>query len=305
MPRLTIFHIFYSTSFSLIFLLLSTLLLITPGDAIAQALIHNKQYYNVFILAGAYLLTACIALWLYLARVLAVRASLAAIPRTAAPPPLPPRIRRVVSDSLTRSAILTATARPAGGSARHGGWAPPTDCDLQGVEYAAIIASLPPLIESRVPGWGARRPAQTLRAYLDPIIALPEVTLFLELYERARWRRRGRGVQEDEFRALMKSLAGLMRVLDGDRESAMTSTTDGEDFRFRNYSDDDEPVERMQRMRRIATETTTMTGGEDVPPSPGLRRRVSPSGGSSVELDELAATGRRRLSLRASSGTFG
>lgn len=91
------------------------------------------------------------------------------------------------------------------------------------MQYAAVIAELPHLIEAKavslqVVGGMAlgRQEHMTLRAYLAWLAELGYVKagaadLFLGGYERARWRTQGEGIEEAEFRGLMKVFAGLLR----------------------------------------------------------------------------------------------
>ncbi|KAG6993724.1 hypothetical protein G7Y79_00051g086440 [Physcia stellaris] len=120
------FRIFYSTTFTLLTLLLTALLLITPGDHIYQAF-SKSQYYNIFIVAGAYLLTLLIAAFIYAGRLYTNRSVLAAVPRelglfeeengkrgkgSGSASGVPGNVRRLVKEGLERSAWIAWTGRP-------------------------------------------------------------------------------------------------------------------------------------------------------------------------------------------------
>lgn len=112
------------------------------------------------------------------------------------------------------------------GTITHPGWSPPSSVDLPDVHYLSVIFELPHLIEAKALSLQppppsptqplGRQPHQTLRAYLAHLSTLGYVhstaaDQFLDGYERARFRTRGEGVEEGEFRDLMKVFAGLLR----------------------------------------------------------------------------------------------
>jgi hypothetical protein len=228
MPRLTVFHLFYSTTFTLLSLLLLALLLVPPGDAIYQTLRKNKrQIYNPFVIAGVYVLTALIATVLYTGRMYTVRRLLADIPKTAPPvsrAQLPKRIHAAVTRGISRSAAIAVQARPKQGEAgvwgtvNHPGWAPPGG-DLGGVEYVGILEELPGMLERevercRVAG-AQRQHGMTMKGWIENLVAMEiaprlQAEEFVACYERARFRRRGSGVSEKEFRELMRALKVLL-----------------------------------------------------------------------------------------------
>jgi hypothetical protein len=111
-PRL--YRIFYSTFFTVLNIVLLGLILITPGDAIHQAL-TNSQLYNVFVVAGCYFLTFILAILIYASRLYTTRSVLAAIPKTWVPVEkgdVGERVRKMIADSLARSALIAWDARP-------------------------------------------------------------------------------------------------------------------------------------------------------------------------------------------------
>ena len=78
--RIPFFRIFYSGTFTLFALVLAGLLLITPGDHIYQAF-RAGELFRIIIVAGVYVLTFAIAVFLYAARLFSTRSALAKIPR--------------------------------------------------------------------------------------------------------------------------------------------------------------------------------------------------------------------------------
>lgn len=109
-----IFHIFYTTVFYILYIALLGLILVTPGDAIHQAL-QNKQLYNVFVIAAAYFVTAFLAILIYASRIYTTRSVLADIPRNYIPVEegdVKEKVRRLVKRGLGRSAGVAWLARP-------------------------------------------------------------------------------------------------------------------------------------------------------------------------------------------------
>ncbi|KAI9673195.1 MAG: hypothetical protein M1817_003058 [Caeruleum heppii] len=110
-----LFRIFYSTTFTLLSLVLLALLLITPSDAIRQSL-RNDQLYNVFVIAGAYLLTAVVAVLIYASRLYNNRARLAAIPKEGLIGGMAvhvgDRVQRLMREGMSRSAEVRWASTP-------------------------------------------------------------------------------------------------------------------------------------------------------------------------------------------------
>ena len=108
------FRIFYSTTFTVFALILFLLLLVTPADQIYQAF-KNRQIYNVFIVGATYLITLLTAVVLYAFRLYTNRTVLAAIPKAWSPiekGDVGKRVRRLVTEHLERSALITYESRP-------------------------------------------------------------------------------------------------------------------------------------------------------------------------------------------------
>jgi hypothetical protein len=109
-----LFRIFYTTFFIILNAALVVLLAITPGDAIHQAL-ENKQLYNVFVIAGCYVVTVAFASFIYASRLLTNRAVLQSIPKTYIPVEkgdVNKNVRKMIVGSLGRSAAIAWGSRP-------------------------------------------------------------------------------------------------------------------------------------------------------------------------------------------------
>lgn len=179
--RVPFFRIFYSTSFTVLTLILAAALLITPGDHIYQSF-HSGQVFHIFIIGGFYLLALLVSILTYGGRLYKNRASLAGIPRDGVPK-VGGKVGREVQAGLRRSAMIAFEARPrdlrderAGrgierrsrlgmsstgrqsqdsvqsfepvwGPISHPGWSSPSSPDLPNLHYETIILELPNLIE--------------------------------------------------------------------------------------------------------------------------------------------------------------
>ncbi len=112
--RLPLFRIFYSTTFTVLNLVLLALLLITPGDTIYQAY-KNHQFYYISVIGGTYLLTLVFAILIYASRLYTNRSVLAGIPKTWIPvekSDVGKSVRRIIVEGLARSAMVAYDARP-------------------------------------------------------------------------------------------------------------------------------------------------------------------------------------------------
>ncbi|KAF8244200.1 hypothetical protein K440DRAFT_610458 [Wilcoxina mikolae CBS 423.85] len=383
MPRLTFFHLFYSTTFTLLSLVTLALVLIPPGDAIAQTLRKKNQIYNVIVIAGTYVLTAIVAVVLYTSRMYTFRQQLADIPKSRTyigKGDLPSRVHAAVTKGISASAKIALISRPNAGKEweavwgviNHPGWAPPGG-DLKGVEYRSIVLELPALLEREAgdvvmhggldPSVVVRQPHMTLRQWMENLVGMElapreEAEVFVTLYERARFRTRGKGIEEGEFCGLMKALKGLLAGMgaaarshgpgveawrymqmggsaDGEYTDSVVHVESAADYRpfrgggpdgsFGGY--DTSPSMDYEYEGGYTPELVDSRGSSSVPVGirraasgttmitpPRGRRPESSAGGSSVirrgggdgESIEMASISRRRrLSLRASAGTFG
>ena len=181
--RVPFFRIFYSTSFTLLTLILAAALLITPGDTIYQSF-RSGQVFHIFIIGGFYLLTFLISILIYGGRLYKNRASLAGIPRDGVPE-VGGKVGREVQAGLKRSAMIayeshprdlrddkagrgiekqsklgrSSTGRqsrdsaqsfePVWGPISHPGWSSPSSPDLPNLHYEIVILELSNLIEAK------------------------------------------------------------------------------------------------------------------------------------------------------------
>jgi hypothetical protein len=114
MDKRLLFSIFYKTVFTILTILFLALLLITPADAIKQAL-DNNQLYNVFVIAGSYLVTVLFAITIYASRLWTSKTVLKGIPKTYIPvekDDVGERVRKMIAGSLNRSAAIAWDFRP-------------------------------------------------------------------------------------------------------------------------------------------------------------------------------------------------
>jgi hypothetical protein len=181
--RQLLFRVFYSTTYTVVFLVLVAYILLTPSDTIYQAY-KSGRYVDIFVIAGVYVLTALIAILIYASRLYTNRSVLQSIPKTYMPiekEDLPTKaVTRMIADALARSAVIayeaqprvpkpedsspTASARisalspsvnkvpnaePTWGHIAHPGWSSPASPDLPNLQYATVIAELADLIEAR------------------------------------------------------------------------------------------------------------------------------------------------------------
>jgi hypothetical protein len=109
-----LFRIFYTSFYTLLSIVLLGLLLITPADAIRQALTNN-QLYNVFVIGGCYVLTVIIAIVIYWTRLYTNKQVLKNIPKTWIPVEkgeVTKNVRKMIVASLARSAAIAWDSRP-------------------------------------------------------------------------------------------------------------------------------------------------------------------------------------------------
>jgi hypothetical protein len=182
-PRQLLFRVFYSTTYTVVFLVIIAHILLTPTDMIYQAY-KSGRYVDIFVVAGVYVLTALIAILIYASRLYTNRSVLQSIPKTYMPiekEDLPGKaVRKLIADTLARSAVIayevrprvtkverspptastrlstlftssrkTPSAEPTWGPITHPGWSSPGSQDLPNLQYATVIAELADLIEAR------------------------------------------------------------------------------------------------------------------------------------------------------------
>lgn len=179
-----LFRVVYSTSYTALFLLLIAHIVLTPADAIYQSYKAGRLF-DIFQVAGAYVLTALVCALLYASRLYTNRSVLKDIPKNFMPiekEDLPgKRVRRLIVDSLARSVVIAYQARPrpkspeieslsiddrisaliradeeryhdgepTWGTVSHPGWSSPSSPDLPGLQYETVIKELTDLIEAK------------------------------------------------------------------------------------------------------------------------------------------------------------
>ncbi|KAI4188076.1 MAG: hypothetical protein L6R41_002378 [Letrouitia leprolyta] len=187
--RIPFFRIFYSTTFTVLGLVLGLLLLITPANLIYEAF-RLKQIYSIFIVSGAYILTFIIAVLLYASRLYTNRRALLHIPSNWSPfekNDVERKVRKLVAEKLDESVMIAYRARPRDvskdnsdpaeaqtqqdnvqiirptvpdggrppkrippwGIIDHPGWSSPSSSDLPNLQFDPIIQELPNLIEAK------------------------------------------------------------------------------------------------------------------------------------------------------------
>lgn len=183
--RRILFRIFYSTTFTIVFLLTVAFASAGPIDMLYQSY-RRGRLIDMFILGGAYFLTALLALFLYASRMYTNRSVLKDIPKTYMPidkGELPGRrLWRLVEDCKNRSAVIAYLAKPRSrrievevgyarsrintllrpehskqyrmfepqwGEISHPGWSSPAAVETPNLDYSAVVAELRDLIEAR------------------------------------------------------------------------------------------------------------------------------------------------------------
>lgn len=110
----TLFRIWYSTTYTVIFFILLLFLAVTPADTIYQSF-RSKELQKLFIIGGVYALTFLITLLVYSTRLYTNRTVLAAIPKPYIPVEdgeVGKLVRRMIVKALKRSAIVAWDSRP-------------------------------------------------------------------------------------------------------------------------------------------------------------------------------------------------
>ncbi|KAL8863764.1 MAG: hypothetical protein Q9174_007550, partial [Haloplaca sp. 1 TL-2023] len=179
--RVPFFRIFYSTTFTVLGLILFFALLITPANLVYAA-VKDRQIYDIFVVSGVFLLTLIVIGLLYASRLYNNRRNLLHIPRDWSPVEkgdVERKVRKLIAEKLEESAAIATKARPrdlskkaeghgSGDRARtgntrssindplpswgiidHPGWSSPSSTDLPNIHFEPVIAELPNLIEAK------------------------------------------------------------------------------------------------------------------------------------------------------------
>lgn len=108
------FRIFYSTTYTALWLLVLIILAITPASIIYTS-IADSAYQYTFIVGGVYVLTALIAVFIYSSRLYTNRTVLAAVGKSYIPVEegeLGRNVRKIIAQALERSALIAWEGRP-------------------------------------------------------------------------------------------------------------------------------------------------------------------------------------------------
>ena len=113
--RRRLFRIFYSTSFTFVFLLVAAFIVVSPADAVWQAY-KDVRYLDIFIIAGVYVLTGIVAVLILASRIYTNRSIVAGIPKTYIPIEVDEigkkRVYKLIKEALDRNAVIAYNARP-------------------------------------------------------------------------------------------------------------------------------------------------------------------------------------------------
>lgn len=113
--RIPYFRIWYSSTYTTLFILACLGIAITPGDLIFQSVVGNDYLPSIFIIGGVTLVTALLALLVYSTRLYTNRSVLAAIPKNFLPidkGEVGRAVRRLIVREWHRSALVAWDSRP-------------------------------------------------------------------------------------------------------------------------------------------------------------------------------------------------
>ncbi|KAI1124140.1 hypothetical protein F5Y10DRAFT_250172 [Nemania abortiva] len=108
-------RIAYHSVYAALWLVLIALLLVVPGDFVAQALTVTHQYINLIVIAIVYAITLVLILFVYLLRLYVTRTVLASIPKQRIPVDkgdVKKEVRNIIVKGLSESAAIAWQARP-------------------------------------------------------------------------------------------------------------------------------------------------------------------------------------------------
>ncbi|KAK3724804.1 hypothetical protein LTR37_000852 [Vermiconidia calcicola] len=112
--RIPFFRIFYSTTYTTIYILCIGLLMITPASMIWNA-IQNSAFQYIIVIGATYLFTALVATFIYASRLFTNRTVLAGVGKSFIPVEegeLGKGVRRLVKEGFERSAVVAWESRP-------------------------------------------------------------------------------------------------------------------------------------------------------------------------------------------------
>jgi len=112
--RIPFFRIFYSTTYTTLFILCLALLAITPASLI-WTVVESSAYQYIFMVGGVYILTGLLTIFIYTSRLYTNRTVLAGVGKAYIPVEageVGKSVRKMVVKQLERSAIVAWEARP-------------------------------------------------------------------------------------------------------------------------------------------------------------------------------------------------
>lgn len=112
--RIPFFRIFYSTTYTTLFLITLVILAITPASLLWTA-ISSEAFQYVFMIGGVYVLTALIAIFIYASRLYTNRSVMAGVGKAYIPVEegeVGRNVRKMIASQLERSAVVAWESRP-------------------------------------------------------------------------------------------------------------------------------------------------------------------------------------------------
>lgn len=168
--RIPFFRIFYSTTYTTLFLITLVILAITPATLLWTAIQAEALQY-VFVIGGTYVLTALIAIFIYCSRLYTNRSVLAGVGKAYIPVEdgeVGRNVRKMIVAQLERSAVVAWESRPRDTMgeivrAEREGWFEEQDHGAGGFnrEHWTVGSAIeidpakPPWGDVRHPGWTA------------------------------------------------------------------------------------------------------------------------------------------------------
>lgn len=210
--RIPFFRIFYSTTYTALFLLTLLVLAITPASMLWTA-IAAEAFQYVFIIGGTYVLTALLAVFIYSSRLYTNRAVLTGVGKSYIPVEegeMGKSVRKMIATQLERSAIVNWEARPRDitgehiadteamesteigttvklnperpfwGVVKQAGWAAPVSGrgeGLGGLQFEVVIAELPHLLEASAVSLAPSDPYSEAGLFDDDDPPLPDAVI--------------------------------------------------------------------------------------------------------------------------------
>lgn len=159
--RIPFFRIFYSTTYTTLFLITLVILAITPGTLLWTS-ISSEAFQYVFMIGGTYVLTALIAIFIYSSRLYTNRSVLAGVGKAYIPveeDEVGRNVRKMVASQLERSAVIAWESRPRDAmgevvKAEKLGWLSGEEEGTGGVDREQWTVGTAIVIDPSKPPWG-------------------------------------------------------------------------------------------------------------------------------------------------------